>query len=314
MTGRPRRHVRLELPGGPRHLERRVLSGAAAARIRRAALLRRALRHRRGELDLLSRARRRHRRGAGSSARREASCSRVKLYQKFTHPDMYLARNGVSRLGPLARRLRRVPRAGIEPLADAGRLGALLSSFRRASTPRPERAATWTGCSPRLRGLSARRRAAPPHVERRRAPTRAARLAAAPRGLGVHRRAEVPGLDRRQRRSADRTSRGAARTSACTAATPPHGGTTTRPRTGTTISTRAPSSRPFADAARTRRRLGPPRAHVPEQPLLGQGRRQRRGAQARAGQAVPGRYPPEMVARYPELAGVVGYFGPSPLT
>jgi uncharacterized protein YecE (DUF72 family) len=52
----------------------------------------------------------------------------VKLYQKFTHPDMYLARRGVAdwtvTLGDLDEF-----RAGLDPLAAAGRLAALLVQF-----------------------------------------------------------------------------------------------------------------------------------------------------------------------------------------
>ncbi len=52
----------------------------------------------------------------------------IKLYQKFTHPDMYLARNGVSdwnlSLGDFDEF-----RRGLDPLARAGRLCALLVQF-----------------------------------------------------------------------------------------------------------------------------------------------------------------------------------------
>lgn len=52
----------------------------------------------------------------------------LKLYQKFTHPDMYLARDGV-RDWDLSREDFDLFRAGIEPLVDAGRLGAVLAQF-----------------------------------------------------------------------------------------------------------------------------------------------------------------------------------------
>jgi uncharacterized protein YecE (DUF72 family) len=52
----------------------------------------------------------------------------VKLFQKFTHPDLYLARNGVSdwnlSIGDFDEF-----RRGIDPLAGAGRLAALLIQF-----------------------------------------------------------------------------------------------------------------------------------------------------------------------------------------
>lgn len=52
----------------------------------------------------------------------------VKLYQKFTHPDMYLARNGVADWNLSAGDFDEF-RRGIDPLAHAGRLTALLVQF-----------------------------------------------------------------------------------------------------------------------------------------------------------------------------------------
>lgn len=52
----------------------------------------------------------------------------VKLYQKFTHPDMYLARDGV-RDWDLSREDFDLFRSGIAPLVEAGRLGAILAQF-----------------------------------------------------------------------------------------------------------------------------------------------------------------------------------------
>jgi|SRR6185503_6977146 len=52
----------------------------------------------------------------------------VKLYQKFTHPDMYLARDGV-RDWDLSRDDFDLFRSGIGPIAEAGRLGAILAQF-----------------------------------------------------------------------------------------------------------------------------------------------------------------------------------------
>ena len=52
----------------------------------------------------------------------------IKLFQKFTHPDMYLARGGVKdwslSLGDVE-----AFRAGVAPLVDAGRMAALLVQF-----------------------------------------------------------------------------------------------------------------------------------------------------------------------------------------
>ena len=52
----------------------------------------------------------------------------VKLYQKFTHPDMYLKKAGGTDWSPSLVDID-LFRAGIEPLAAAGRLGALLLQF-----------------------------------------------------------------------------------------------------------------------------------------------------------------------------------------
>lgn len=52
----------------------------------------------------------------------------VKLFQKFTHPDMYLARGGTTDWEP-SRVDIDLFRAGIAPVADAGRLGALMMQF-----------------------------------------------------------------------------------------------------------------------------------------------------------------------------------------
>ena len=52
----------------------------------------------------------------------------VKLYQKFTHPDMYLARNGVTDWNVTAGDLDEF-RLGIDPIANAGRLAAVLMQF-----------------------------------------------------------------------------------------------------------------------------------------------------------------------------------------
>ena len=52
----------------------------------------------------------------------------IKLYQKFTHPDMYLARDGVKDWD-VSREDLDLFRAGIGPIAEAGRLGAILVQF-----------------------------------------------------------------------------------------------------------------------------------------------------------------------------------------
>jgi uncharacterized protein YecE (DUF72 family) len=64
----------------------------------------------------------------------------VKLYQKFTHPDMYLARDGVADWD-LSRTDVDLFRLGVGPLAEAGRLGALLVQFPPSFHREPDTAA-----------------------------------------------------------------------------------------------------------------------------------------------------------------------------
>lgn len=61
----------------------------------------------------------------------------VKLYQKFTHPDMYLARDGVTGWD-LSRADVDQFRHGIGPIADAARLAALLIQFPPSFHAEPE--------------------------------------------------------------------------------------------------------------------------------------------------------------------------------
>jgi len=61
----------------------------------------------------------------------------VKLYQKFTHPDMFLARNGVSDWNLSAGDFDEF-RRGLDPLVDADRLGALLIQFPASFHAGPE--------------------------------------------------------------------------------------------------------------------------------------------------------------------------------
>jgi len=52
----------------------------------------------------------------------------IKLFQKFTHPDMYLARPGATDWDITSGDID-LFRAGLDPIASAGRLGALLMQF-----------------------------------------------------------------------------------------------------------------------------------------------------------------------------------------
>ena len=61
----------------------------------------------------------------------------IKLYQKFTHPDMYLSRDGVKDWD-LSRADFDLFRAGIAPMADSGRLAAVLAQFPPSFRSEPE--------------------------------------------------------------------------------------------------------------------------------------------------------------------------------
>ena len=68
----------------------------------------------------------------------------IKLFQKFTHPDMYLARPGATNWDVTAGDID-VFRAGLDPIAAAGRLGALLIQFPSSfhSTPDAREYVSW---------------------------------------------------------------------------------------------------------------------------------------------------------------------------
>ena len=61
----------------------------------------------------------------------------VKLYQKFTHPDMYLSREGVNDWD-LSRADIDLFRRGVDPIADAGKLAAVLVQFPPSFRDDPE--------------------------------------------------------------------------------------------------------------------------------------------------------------------------------
>lgn len=61
----------------------------------------------------------------------------IKLYQKFTHPDMYLSRDGVKDWD-LSRADFDLFRAGIAPMAESGRLAAVLAQFPPSFRSQPE--------------------------------------------------------------------------------------------------------------------------------------------------------------------------------
>jgi uncharacterized protein YecE (DUF72 family) len=61
----------------------------------------------------------------------------VKLYQKFTHPDLYLSRQGVTDWD-LSRADIDLFRRGLDPIVEDGRLGALLMQFPPSFHRQPE--------------------------------------------------------------------------------------------------------------------------------------------------------------------------------
>ena len=220
---------------------------------------------------------------------------------------MYLARDGVARLGSSrattsicsARASSRSPSAG-------GSRAVLAAVSAELPRRRRTRARTSTGCSAALGDVSAGRRAAPsqsgattrPDTRRCSTAHRATWVLIDEPKFKSSSIRQAVGADARRQATADRLH------------PPPRpqrrgtGGTTTRPRIATTIcirptsSSRSPRSR--ADAAHA----GTARAHVPQQPLLGQGRRQRGDPEAATRPAdCPATTRPEMVDRYPELEG-----------
>ena len=161
-----RRHVRLELPDRPRDVERHLLSVAAPARLRRAGVLRRALRHRRGELDVLPHA------GAGSEPRLAAAHAGVVSLLRQAVPEVHAPGHVPGARRRHATGISRAPTsicsgaASIRSPTPAGSRRVLVAVSaelsRRAGDARLPRLA-----ARRARGVSARRRAAPPIVERR---------------------------------------------------------------------------------------------------------------------------------------------------
>ena len=104
---------------------------------------------------------------------------------------MYLARDGVTRLGPVARGRRSVPARHRSDRRGRPARARCSSSFRRASTPSRTRAATSTGCSAGFAAyplaVELRHRSWSDEAGR---DARAARRAR--RRVGADRRAEVP--------------------------------------------------------------------------------------------------------------------------
>ena len=172
-------------------MERRLLSAAAppAERLRRAVVLRRALRHGRGELDVLRPAARRGLPRSGPSARRRTSSSpsscirssriramfKERLRERPADGDAAATtRPRRSTRWPRAqrRRSRRVPRAASNRWPSAGKLGALLAQFPPSFKDAPASRDYLADLLRALRRLSGRRRAAASQLERSRSARR----------------------------------------------------------------------------------------------------------------------------------------------
>ena len=198
-------------------------------------------------------------------------------------------------------------RAGIEPLADGGPArGASSRSFRRAFTPTTDTRAylDW------LLG-GARRVSVAVELRHRSWSDEAAGTRAAARGisaaLGAHRRAEI-----RSRRSASRSRRARPCRRGAVAYVRLHGRNAARwwdhdDREDRYNYLYSPDElAPFAKPRATRRQPRPARADVPEQSLLGEGGRQRGGAETPARDRLHSRamYPSrDGRARYPGAQG-----------
>ena len=146
----PHRDVRLELSERQRHVERRLLSVAPAARLRRARLLRGALRHGRGELDVLPACPRPPLSAAWVRADAAWIPVRRQAVPEVHAPRLYLREDrrdatGMSRAADLDlfRARHRPDRRGRPAGGDPAAVSAELS--RR----RPKRAPISTGCSRR---------------------------------------------------------------------------------------------------------------------------------------------------------------------
>ncbi len=144
---------------------RRRPRGRGARQVRRARLLRRALRHRRDQLDLLRRARRRRRRRGWAERTPAGFEFSLKLFQKFTHPDMFQKAPGGDPLDLGQKDVDEFRRA-IDPLAAAGKLGALLAQFPASFTNEPDTRGYLEWLLEQFKDYPRRRRAAASQLER----------------------------------------------------------------------------------------------------------------------------------------------------
>ena len=199
-------------------------------------------------------------------------------------------------------------KAGIDPLASAGKLGALLAQFPASFQNDDESRAYLEWLLKHFREYPGRARTPPSQLERS-----ARRHAAAARrirsGVDPDRRTEVHGSP-----SARICSRTFAPSTTCasTAATRRSGGTTNNQRTATTTCTPPAELKPIAQAARQASR------EVKKAYLYANNHFSAKSVANAAilkhdlGQPLPGEYPPEFVDRYPDLKGLVRILPPPP--
>ena len=218
----------------------------------------------------------------------------MKLYQKFTHPNMAVDP------GPVTQADVDAFKGGIDPLAAAGKLGPLLvqfpSSFQR--TPEAVDYLAWL-----LKAFAGY----PLAVELRHrswSDARRDRAAArrAPRRVGADRRAEVPVVD-------SPGSEGPATptciTCACTAATRRSGGTTPSPKIATTISIRPRSCSRSPTRCATCARLVKKAYLFLNNHFSAQSVANAVTLKKMLDEPITARMPAELVERFPDLAGIV---------
>ena len=278
--------------------------------LRRARLLRRALRHRRGELELL-----RHASARGQPRLGAAHAARIRVLAEAVSevhpPRMFKA----SRLGDLPATpeeldaLARVNRAdidqfkaGIDPLASADRLGALLAQFPPSFKDTPQSRAYLEWLLTVFRDYPVVGRAAAQQLERsrRRHADAAERVR---RRVDADRRAEVPLLDPPEP-AAERED-----VLLHAAARPERGAVVEarrEPRIATTTCTQTDELQPIAETATAARAHREEGLSLHEQSLRREIRRERGGASSTSrGTPIEGVYPQALVERYDVLAPLV---------
>ena len=297
----PDRHVGLELPVREGHLERDFLS-----RPGRAPWIRRAARSTPND-STPSRSTPR------STASRGANVSlgwvkrtppgfefAVKLYQKFTHPQL-VARPDARSTRPTSMRSRPASNRSRPPIAS----GRCSRSFRPASRTRPKRGATSTGCS-RPSATTTRRRAA--------APSWSDDADDVFDLLHEHGAAwtqiDEPKFRFSIRQDLMPNIEGRSTTCGCTAGTPPSGGTTRRSEDRYNYLYSEAELRPFADAVSNGARAGQEAVRLPEQSLRRAGGRRRGGAAPPARRAGRGADARRARVALSDARGQSRYFAP----